>query len=158
MICDGNTRRPLIVGSALPGGNRQYWGTRGRGLAAALVAVGFLACQSTPATTPDAMPVAVASPSSAAEVETHAASDAPGIAERIDIGGRSLYLECRGTGQPTILFLHGYGGSGAHGFHLFDYADRQMVCVYDRANMGRSDAIDGTQTGADIIDDLERLL
>ena len=33
-----------------------------------------------------------------------------------------------------------------------------MVCVYDRANMGASDPVEGTQTGADIIDDLKHLL
>ena len=75
-------------------------------------------------------------------------------------GGRSLYLECRGSGDgPTILYLHGYGGERWHGSHLFDrYADTRMVCSYDRANMGDSDPSDGTQAGADIVGDLTALM
>ena len=80
-------------------------------------------------------------------------------AEEVDIGGRALYLECRGSGEPTILFLHGAGGDRTHGHHLLSgYADRHRVCVYDRANMGLSDAVEGSQSGADVVDDLTRML
>jgi len=75
-----------------------------------------------------------------------------------DVGGHSLYLECRGSGQPTILFLHGYAGDRTHGSHLFAYADRLRVCAYDRANMGLSDPVEGVQSGTDVIADLERLM
>jgi pimeloyl-ACP methyl ester carboxylesterase len=87
------------------------------------------------------------------------ASSSTGIAQAFDIGGRSLYIECRGDGSPTILFLHGFAGDRTHGYHLFDgYADRHRVCVYDRAGMGLSDPAESVQSGADIIDDLTRLL
>jgi pimeloyl-ACP methyl ester carboxylesterase len=77
----------------------------------------------------------------------------------VDIGGRSLYLECWGDGAPTILFLHGGGGNHSHGNHLTTgYPANNRVCLYDRANMGESDPSDGTQTGADVVDDLNRLL
>lgn len=87
------------------------------------------------------------------------ASGSPTIAQEFDIGGRSLHIECRGGGSPTILFLHGFAGDRTHGYHLFDgYADRHRVCVYDRANMGLSDPVGGVQTGAAVIADLKRLL
>lgn len=121
---------------------------------ALVAAFGLIACQAAPATTAPAS--AVGSPSASAATSTAPAS---AIAQKIDIGGRSLYLECRGSGGPTILFLHGGGGDRTHGYHLFDgYANSHMVCVYDRASMGLSDPAEGVQSGADVIDDLKRLL
>jgi pimeloyl-ACP methyl ester carboxylesterase len=113
-----------------------------------IAAVSVVACQAgRTATTPGASAASSLSPTPTA------------IAEKVDIGGQSLYLECRGSGGPTILFLHGYDGDRTHGYHLFDgYADRHMVCVYDRASMGLSDPAQGVQSGADVIDDLKRLL
>jgi len=113
-----------------------------------IVALSVVACQAGPtAMTPGASAASSTPPALSA------------IAETVDIGGQSLYIECRGSGVPTILFLHGYDGDRTHGYHLFDrYADRHMVCVYDRANMGLSDPAEGVQTGADIVEDLKRLL
>jgi pimeloyl-ACP methyl ester carboxylesterase len=101
----------------------------------------------------------VTAPSPPASVASSTAPPSATIAEKVDVGGRSLYLECRGSGAPTILFLHGYDGDRTHGYHLFDaYAARHLVCVYDRANMGLSDPPEGAQTGADIVEDLKRML
>ena len=108
------------------------------------------------ATPPETIP-SPASPS--ASTATPTASGSTAIAQEFDIGGRSLYIECRGSGSPTILFLHGFAGDRTHGYHLFDgYADRHRVCVYDRASMGFSDPAAGVQSGADVITDLKRLL
>ena len=47
--------------------------------------------------------LATASPASAAE--SAASGDFSGL---VDIGGRKLYLECRGTGSPTVILIAGY--------------------------------------------------
>ena len=119
-----------------------------------LAAFILVACQGAPpATEPGGTTEASPSP------DEPTGSPTAAIAEKVDIGGRSLYLECRGSGSPTILFLHGAGGDRTHGHHLLPaYADRHTVCVYDRAGMGLSDPADGVQSGADVIDDLNRLL
>ena len=36
------------------------------------------------------------------------------FADLVDIGGRSLYLECRGTGSPTAILMTGYRTSGRY--------------------------------------------
>lgn len=88
--------------------------------------------------------------------ESTIASDVSG---HFDVGGRSLAARCRGTGAPTIVFLHGGAGSSSHGSHLLDvFGDRVRVCVYDRAGMGRSDPADGPASGAAASQDLDRLL
>lgn len=111
-------------------------------------------CQSAGTASTPTLPGSTPSPSG-----DLAASHAPALAQEVDIGGRALYLECRGSGEPTLLFFHGAGGGRTHGYHLMErYADRHRVCVYDRANMGLSDPVEGTQSGADVIDDLNRLL
>ena len=53
---------------------------------------------------------------------TAAQSATPGVASAVpasgdfaglvDIGGRSLYLECHGTGSPTVMLVAGYRASG----------------------------------------------
>ena len=54
--------------------------------------------------------------------------------------GHGLYIECAGTGSPTIVFLHGIGGNRTHGTPLLsEFSSRTRVCIYDRANMGLSD-------------------
>ncbi len=146
----------------MPAGHPSSW--RWGLLVLLVAAIGIAACQTAVpgGSAPESASASQAplSPTESPSTGTEAASpsDDARIAGLIDIGGRSLYMECRGTGAPTILFLHGYGGRARHGYHLFNYADRQMVCTYDRAHMGESDPVDGIQSGADIVDDLSRLL
>ncbi|MDP8942539.1 MAG: alpha/beta hydrolase [Actinomycetota bacterium] len=91
-------------------------------------------------------------------------STRPSIAGRFDVGGHRLYLECRGTGSPTVVYLHGSvrergeGGRGNAGRIPALLANRHRVCVYDRANVGRSDAVRGPLTGRDSAKDLHALL
>ena len=132
---------------------------------AALLSVAVLAlaaCQATPAATTSAAGTESSPPSASVSPSGDGSAPSPsgeGFAGPVDIGGRSLYLECRGGGEPTILFLHGDGGTRTHGYPLFDaYADRHQVCVYDRANMGLSDPVEAPQSGADVVGDLKALL
>lgn len=59
---------------------------------------------------------------------------------RVEIGGRSLYLDCRGAGSPTVVLEAGSGADSAtwssvHGA----LASTTRTCAYDRAGHGRSD-------------------
>ena len=86
------------------------------------------------------------------------------IEGRFDVGGRKLYMECHGAGSPTVVYLHGSvrerGGAGGRSAgeipELLD--DHNRVCVYDRANVGRSDPVRGPLTGRDSAKDLHALL
>jgi pimeloyl-ACP methyl ester carboxylesterase len=63
--------------------------------------------------------------------------------ERIDIGGRSLYLDCRGEGQPTVVLEAGSGSdSGTWSAVIDALAATTRTCAYDRAGLARSDPTD----------------
>ncbi|MDO8485602.1 MAG: alpha/beta hydrolase, partial [Candidatus Limnocylindrales bacterium] len=60
--------------------------------------------------------------------------------ERIDIGRRSLYIDCRGHGQPTVVLEAGSGADGSTWSAVLDVlASTTRTCAYDRAGRGRSD-------------------
>jgi pimeloyl-ACP methyl ester carboxylesterase len=60
--------------------------------------------------------------------------------ERIDIGRRSLYIDCRGQGQPTVVLEAGSGADSSTWSAVLDeLASTTRTCVYDRAGRGRSD-------------------
>ncbi|MGH2616891.1 MAG: alpha/beta fold hydrolase [Thermomicrobiales bacterium] len=106
--------------------------------------------------------------------------DSGDFAGLVDIGGRSLYLECRGTGSPTVILEPGYRASAR--FWTDDLlqpdAPRTMVlpgvagftrvCAYDRpgtyASIGeddfvsRSDPIAQPRTAPEVVADLHALL
>jgi pimeloyl-ACP methyl ester carboxylesterase len=74
-------------------------------------------------------------------------------------GGRSLYLECMGSGSPTVLLDAGFGAD------TFSWRDVQpevgrstRTCAYDRAGTGNSVAPPGVRDARDEIADLRRLL
>ena len=78
--------------------------------------------------------------------------------QRIDIGGRKVYLDCRGSGSPTVILDNGLGsGADAWGFVLPKLADRTRVCAYDRPGIGRSDRRESHTIGQ-TIDDLRTAL
>src|SRR6185312_17328181 len=97
--------------------------------ASALVLVTVLAVVGTVALAPKA----TASPA--------ATGDFSGL---VDIGGRSLYLECRGQGSPTVILESGAGGradvwsrdleqpEGTRTMVLAGVAAFTRVCAYDR--------------------------
>jgi pimeloyl-ACP methyl ester carboxylesterase len=80
------------------------------------------------------------------------------LGSRVEIGERSLYLDCRGRGDPTVIFEAGMGGDSSGWGAVFpEVAGLTRACVYDRANRGRSD-LRGRHTLADAGDDLAALL
>src|SRR5918998_262685 len=122
-----------------------------------------------PAMAQDATPTAAAS--------TAASGDFAGL---VDIGGRSLYLECRGTGSPTVVLVAGGSTSGRYWTDdlLHPDAPRRMVlpgvaestrvCAYDRpgtyASIGeddflsRSDPVAQPRTAPEVVAELHALL
>lgn len=112
-----------------------------------------------------------ATPEAAGDMETGA---------MIDIGGRSIYLESAGTGEPTVVLVAGGGSSARYWTDdlLNPEAPRQMVMpavaefahvfAYDRPGTlafigeelypSRSDAIPQPRTTEDMVDELHALL
>jgi pimeloyl-ACP methyl ester carboxylesterase len=78
----------------------------------------------------------------------------------VDVGGgRRLYLNCTGSGSPTVVLLPGFGETSAiWGWIAPDVARETRVCVYDRAGRGWSDAAPGQQDGMAVAADLHALL
>lgn len=79
----------------------------------------------------------------------------------VDVGGYSLWINCRGSGSPTIVTEAGYDASGQSSFLgvMEPLSAVSRVCSYDRAGTGASDARPGgTITSADEADELHRLL
>jgi pimeloyl-ACP methyl ester carboxylesterase len=76
----------------------------------------------------------------------------------VDVGGRRLYIECTGSGGPTVVLQAGLGGtSSAWSLIAPVVAASTRVCVYDRAGHGRSDEA-GPQDGIALATDLHTLL
>ena len=57
-----------------------------------------------------------------AVMRARAARRYPAPGRLVDIGGRRIQLDCRGTGSPTVV-LDGFGYSGAHTSGHGDYID-----------------------------------
>ena len=68
-------------------------------------------------------------------------SSSAALDTKVDIGGYSLALSCRGDGSPTIVLEAGYDSSGLDTW--FDLMNSlgaiSRVCTYDRAGTGVSD-------------------
>jgi pimeloyl-ACP methyl ester carboxylesterase len=84
--------------------------------------------------------------------------------EQIDIGGRSLHMECWGervSGEPTVLLITGQGPTTSSWELMASEfaADGHQLCSYDRAGVGGSDpAPEPSRTTEDQVTDLVALL
>ncbi|MEO6577678.1 MAG: alpha/beta fold hydrolase [Candidatus Limnocylindria bacterium] len=77
----------------------------------------------------------------------------------VAIGDRSLWLECIGEGEPTVILESGLGGDHRTWERVQpDIAEGTRVCTYDRAGIAESDAAAGPRTAADAVADLHDLL
>lgn len=76
----------------------------------------------------------------------------------VDVGGRDVYLDCRGTGEPTVILEAGLG-SGASTWRatLDGIAAFTRVCAWDRPGIGRSEPRD-LHSAADTAGDLRAAL
>lgn len=121
--------------------------------------------------------IAAATPFGCAASRPIASSDAPKapreFAGRVDIGGRRIYMECRGTGSPTVVLLSGLDTAA----DLWDAPEQSgprvlpevarttRVCAYDRPGAptttgqpSRSDDVPQPSTPGGAVDDLHALL
>lgn len=88
-----------------------------------------------------------------------ASSDQASGGQLVEIGDRSLWLECIGDGAPTVILESGLGGDHRTWEQVQPrLAAASRVCVYDRAGIADSDEAPGTRTAADAVDDLTALL
>ena len=123
------------------------------------------------------LPIPALAQSSTPAAEPATMDDYAGL---VDIGGRSLYLECRGEGSPTVVLVSGYRASGRfwsddllqpdapRTMVLPGVAQTTRVCAYDRPGtvasideddfVSRSDPITQPRTSMEIVAELHALL
>jgi pimeloyl-ACP methyl ester carboxylesterase len=77
--------------------------------------------------------------------------------QRVDIGGRMIFLDCVGTGQPTVLLEGGLVSDWTTVQH--EVAGFSRVCAFDRPDSpaGHSDPTP-IRTAQEVVDDLVALL
>ena len=86
------------------------------------------------------------------------ASAPPAAGRLVDVGGRSMYIECTGSGGPAVILEAGLGDASPAWARIAPaVSGSTTVCAYDRAGHGRSDDA-GPQDGVAIADDLHALL
>jgi pimeloyl-ACP methyl ester carboxylesterase len=78
----------------------------------------------------------------------------------VDIGGRSLWLECMGEGSPTVVLESGSPFMTNTDWYSVQagIAEVTHVCAYDRANVGSSDPAPKPRSVQQMADDLDALL
>lgn len=88
-----------------------------------------------------------------------AGSATAGVGKKVDVGGRSLWLVCAGTGSPTVVLLHGQGQDLSTMTDIQTTISKETrTCSYDRAGQGRSDVGPRPQTVQHVVDELFALL
>lgn len=89
-----------------------------------------------------------------------AAANYPPRGKLVDIGGRKMHIDCRGTGSPTVVFESGLGTGGTLDWTLVhdQIAQTTRACAYDRAGIMWSDPKTTPQHAAAVADDLHALL
>ncbi|MGQ7847716.1 alpha/beta fold hydrolase [Granulosicoccus sp. 3-233] len=78
---------------------------------------------------------------------------------RVALEGFSLHADCRGSGEVTILFEAGLGGSSLEWSAIQSaLAPQARSCVYDRAGYGRSDPSPQTRDARHLAAEADQLL
>jgi pimeloyl-ACP methyl ester carboxylesterase len=82
-----------------------------------------------------------------------------GSGQMIDVGDYRLYIECTGSGSPTVVLQAGLGAASSSWAGIAPrVAASTTVCTYDRAGHERSEAAVGPQDGIALATDLHTLL
>lgn len=82
----------------------------------------------------------------------------------VSVHGHQLAVHCRGSGHPTSVILHGWiDDPGVSSYQYYGgltaaLQDDFRVCSYDRANVGDSEVVPGTQTPEMVVGDLDGLM
>ena len=83
----------------------------------------------------------------------------PRVGHSVDIGGRSLNIDCSGEGLPAVILDTGGSAPGYSNLPLQARISRlTRTCWFDRAGLGWSDPSPVQQTSSAIADDLHALL
>ena len=80
---------------------------------------------------------------------------------KLDIGnGRELFLDCEGSGSPTVLLEAGDQDTGleAWRFVMPRLIGQSQTCTYARAGLGASSPASGCRQLGDLVNDLDALL
>ena len=90
----------------------------------------------------------------------NAAQDFPPPGKMVDIGGRRIQLDCRGTGSPVVVFESGLDILGSLSWSTTQdtIAETTRACSYSRAGIMWSDPRVGPQNGKTIAEDLHTVL
>lgn len=119
------------------------------------------ACATAPANQKLAAP-ALIQPSAGLTMSAPATGADPlAFAGNVDIGGRALYLNCRGKGEPTVV-LDGSVWSSGEEFRgmLSELSKGTRACFYSRPNSykSQSDPVPEVRTSEEMVSDLHALL
>ena len=89
-----------------------------------------------------------------------AANRYPPRGQMVDIGGRRVHIDCRGTGAPTVILEAGLGTGGTIDWTLVHdrLAAFTRTCAYDRAGIMWSDPGNRPQHAATVAEDLHATL
>src|SRR5579863_1557041 len=83
----------------------------------------------------------------------------PRVGQAVDIGGRTLNLDCSGQRSPTVILEPGGNSPGYAQLWLQSkMAAFTRTCWYDRAGVGWSDPPSSPRTSASIVSDLHEAL
>lgn len=89
-----------------------------------------------------------------------AATNYPPRGQMVDLGGRRMHIDCRGTGAPTVILEAGLGTGGTIDWTLVHdkIASVTRTCAYDRAGIMWSDPDGKPRHAAAVADDLHATL
>jgi pimeloyl-ACP methyl ester carboxylesterase len=90
----------------------------------------------------------------------HAVRDFPAPGRLVDIGGRRIQIDCRGTGSPAVVFESGLDINGSLSWTKVqdEVAKFTRACAYSRAGIIWSDDKDGPHDGVGVARDLHATL
>ena len=89
-----------------------------------------------------------------------AVRDFPAPGRLVDIGGRRIQIDCRGTGGPTVVLKSGFGFNGSLAWTKVhdEVAKFTRACAYSRAGIIWSDDKGGPHDGVGVARDLHATL
>lgn len=89
-----------------------------------------------------------------------ARQDFPPAGRLVDIGGRRMQIDCRGSGAPTVVFESGLDifGSLAWSAVHDSVAHTTRACAYSRAGVMWSERAPGRRAATEVADDLHATL
>lgn len=89
-----------------------------------------------------------------------AVRDFPARGRMVDIGGRRIHVDCRGSGTPTVVFESGLDTNGSLSWSAVHdpVAQFTRACAYDRAGIMWSDPSSGPRDAGAVAADLHKAL